>query len=134
VIIEKNERSRKSDYKIAAYTAAGIIGAIALASFIISGGLLPNSSVEQTITPGSEPGVIHGYVSEPAGLPAIGSTVVAFQQGDDFFASSFVSVNGQFYPDVPHGNYIVVAAYPDGTDRIATLDVDRGSARELNFG
>ena len=133
VIVEKNEKSHNSDYKIAAYTAAGIIGAIALAGFIISGGLLPNSSVEQTIVPGSEPGVIHGYVSGPAGLPAIGATVLAVQQGDDFFASSFVSVNGQFSLDVPPGDYIVVVAYPDGTERFVPLEVDRGAERELNF-
>jgi hypothetical protein len=124
---------KKNDYRIAAYVAAGIIGAIALAGFIISGGLLPNANVGQTIPPGTEPGVLHGYVGGPGGLPAVGATVLATQQGDDFFASAFVSASGQYFLDLPPGNYIVYVAYPDGTDKVATVDIQRGSNLELNF-
>lgn len=124
---------KKNDYRIAAYTAAGIIGAIALAGFIISGGILPNANVGQAIPAGTEPGVLHGYVGGPGGLPAVGATVLATQQGNDFFASAFVSVNGQYFLDLPPGNYIVYVAYPDGTDKVATVDIQRGSNLELNF-
>ena len=124
---------RKESSKIVAYTAAAIIGAIALAGFIISGGILPNAHVSSSIPAGSEPGVLHGYVSGPGGLPAIGATVLAVQQGADFAASAFVSVNGQYYIDVPPGEYIVYVAFPDGTDQIATVEVQRGSTHELNF-
>jgi hypothetical protein len=124
---------KKNDYRIAAYVAAGIIGAIALAGFIVSGGLLPNANVGQAIPAGTEPGLLHGYVGGPEGLPALGATVLAAQQGDDFFASAFVSVNGQYFLDLPPGNYIVYVAYPDGTDRTATVDIERGSNLELNF-
>ncbi|HEX7033575.1 MAG TPA: carboxypeptidase-like regulatory domain-containing protein [Nitrososphaera sp.] len=124
---------RKENSKIVAYTAAGIVGAIALAGFVISGGIFPNTNVSPRILAGSEPGVLHGYVGGPGGLPAIGATVLAVQQGTDFAASAFVSVNGQYYIDVPPGDYIMYVAYPDGTDKIATMEVQRGSSHELNF-
>lgn len=127
------QEQKKNDYRIAAYTAAGIIGAIALAGFIISGGLFPNINTGQAIPAGTEPGVLHGYVSGSAGLPAVGATVLAVQQGTEFSASAFVSVNGQYFIDLPPGNYIVYVAFPDGTDKTAPVDVRRGSDLELNF-
>jgi hypothetical protein len=134
IVAAPEEESRQKDnYKIAIYTAAGIIGAIALAGFIISGGLLPNSNTGQAIPAGTEPGVLHGYVAGPGGLPAVGATVLAVQQGNDFFASSFVSVNGQYFLNLLPGNYIVVVSYPDGTDKTTALDIERGSSHELNF-
>ncbi|MEW6604957.1 MAG: carboxypeptidase-like regulatory domain-containing protein [Thermoproteota archaeon] len=131
---EEQQLSRKkASSKIVAYTAAGIIGAIALAGFIISGGILPNANVSQTIPAGTEPAVLHGYVGGPGGLPAIGATVLAVRQGTDFAASAFVSVNGQYYIDLPPGEYIVYVAYPDGTDKVAAMEVQRGASHELNF-
>jgi hypothetical protein len=109
------------------------VGAIALAGFIISGGILPNANVSNTIPAGTEPGAVHGYVGGPGGLPAVGATVLAVQQGTDFAASAFVSVNGQYSIDLPPGDYIVYVAYPDGTDETATLQVQRGADHELNF-
>jgi hypothetical protein len=129
----EEQGQKKSDYRMAAYVAAGIIGAIAIAGFVISGGLPPNANVGQTIPPGTEPGVLHGYVGGSGGLPAVGATVLAVQQGTDFAASAFVSVNGQYYLDLPPGEFIVYVAYPDGTDEIATVVVERGSNLELNF-
>lgn len=123
----------KKNYKIAIYTAVGIAGAIALAGFIISGGLLPNTNVNQPIPAGVEQGALHGRVTGPAGLPAVGATVLAVQQGSDFAANSFVSVTGDYDIRLPPGNYIVYVAYPDGTDQTATVDVQRGSLQELNF-
>ena len=123
----------KKNYKIAIYTAVGIAGAIALAGFIISGGLLPNSNINQVIPAGVEPGVLHGVVTGPGGLPAVGATVLAVQQGSDFVASSFVSVTGDYDIRLPSGNYIIYVAYPDGTDQTATVDIQRGSLQALNF-
>ncbi|MDQ4100811.1 MAG: carboxypeptidase-like regulatory domain-containing protein, partial [Thermoproteota archaeon] len=123
----------KTNYRIAIYTAVGIAGAIALAGFIISGGLLPNTNVGQSIPAGVEQGALHGVVTGPGGLPAVGATVLAVQQGDSFVASSFVSVTGNYDLRLPPGNYIVYVAYPDGTDQTATVDVQRGSLQELNF-
>ena len=123
----------KKNYKIAIYTAVGIAGAIALAGFIISGGLLPNSNLNEAIPAGVEPGVLHGVVTGPGGLPAVGATVLAVQQGSDFVASSFVSVTGDYDIRLPPGNYVVYVAYPDGTDQTATVDIQRGSLQALNF-
>ena len=132
--VEVSTGQKKNDYRMAAYVAAGIVGAIALAGFIISGGMLPNANVSQAIPAGTEPGVLHGYVNGPVGLPAVGATVMAVQQGDDFYASSFVSVNGQYYIDLPPGEYIVYVAFPDGTSKVAAseLQIERGAAHELD--
>jgi hypothetical protein len=123
----------KKNYKIAIYTAVGIAGAIALAGFIISGGLLPNSNINEAIPAGVELGALHGVVTGPGGLPAVGATVLAAQQGSDFVASSFVSITGDYDVRLPPGNYVVYVAYPDGTDQTATVDIQRGSLQELNF-
>ena len=83
-IQESRKEHSKSKYLIAVYyIAAGITGAITLAAFIISGGMLPNSnsgiqSPSATgSTVGTEPGMLYGYVEGLSGLPAIGSTVIA---------------------------------------------------------
>jgi hypothetical protein len=124
----------KNDYRIAAYTAAGIVGAIALAGFIISGGFLPNANnpiVAGTLT---EPAALHGTVTGPGGLPAVGATVVAAEQTSGFTTNAFVSINGGYYLDVQPGNYIVMVAYPDGTNQVVSdFEVARGSDHELNF-
>jgi len=128
------ERQRgKKNYKIAIYTAVGIAGAIALAGFIISGGLLPNTNVGRSIPAGVEQGALHGVVTGPGGLPAVGASVLAVQQGEAFVASSFVSVTGEYDLRLPPGNYVVYVAYPDGTDQTATVDIQRGSPQEINF-
>src|ERR687892_320584 len=111
----------KKNYKIAIYTAVGIAGAVALAGFIISGGLLPNTNVSRSIPAGVEPG----------GLPAVGATVLAVQQGNAFVASSFVSITGEYDIRLPPGNYVIYVAYPDGTDQTATVDIQRGSLQDL---
>ena len=124
----------KKNYKIAIYTAVGIAGAIALAGFIISGGLLPNSNInEEAIPAGVEPGALHGVVTGPGGLPAVGATVLAVQQGSDFVVNSLISVTGDYDIRLPPGNYVVYVAYPDGTDQTAIVNIQRGSLQTLNF-
>jgi hypothetical protein len=109
-------RQRGKNYKITIYTASGIAGAIALAGFIISGGLLPNVNVNRSIPAGIEPGSLHGHVTGPGGLPAVGATLLAVQQGNAFVASSFVSITGDYDIQIPPGNYVIYVAYPDGID------------------
>lgn len=122
-----------SGYRMALYTALGIAGAIALAGFILSGGMAPNANSNPGVA-GTESGVIHGYVAGPNGLPAVGATVIAVQQGSPFTASSFVSVNGQYTLSLPPGEYIVVAAFPDGTDKVVnSFEVSRGASYELDI-
>jgi hypothetical protein len=120
-------RQRGKNYKIAIYTAAGIAGTIALAGFIISGDLLPNSNINQSILAGIEPGALHGRVTGQGGLPAVGTTVLTTQQGNAFVASSFVSITGGYDIRLPPGNYVIYVAYPDGIDETATVNIKRGS-------
>ncbi len=134
-IVRKEHNARKSvgGMKIVAYTAAGIIGTIALAGFIISGGMPPNSSVS-TVSSVSLPGVLHGFVGGPGGLPAIGATVIAAEQESGYTANAFVSVDGQYFIDLPAGSYVVVVAYPDGTNKAVNgFKVESGSDHRLDF-
>jgi hypothetical protein len=140
VIQETRKEHRKSKYLVAVYTAAGIIGAIALAGFIISGGMLPNSntgiqspsSTDSII--GNEPGMIHGYVEGLSGLPAIGASVIAENQETGQTTSAFVSLFGQYFIDLPPGIYEVVVSFPNGaTQVIDSFEIARGTAHELNF-
>jgi len=140
-IQESRKEHRKSKYLVAVYyTAAGIIGAITLAAFIISGGMLPNSnsgiqSPSATgSTVGTEPGMLYGYVEGLSGLPAIGSTVIAEDQETGQTTSAFVSLTGQYFINLAPGTYEIIVSFPSGvTQVIDSLEIARGTAHELNF-
>ncbi len=130
-----------NNYKPIIYTAIGILGAIALAGFIISGGLLPNIN-KGTASLSSSPssniplvqGAIYGHVSGPAGLPAIGTTVVAAEQQTGHTVNSIISIDGDYYFQVPAGKYNVIVAFPDGSDKtVNNFKVQSGSAQALDF-
>jgi Carboxypeptidase regulatory-like domain len=142
VIQQTKKEYRKSKYLVAGYTTAGIIGAIALAGFIISGGMLPNSntgiqsssSTTADSIIGNEPGMLYGYVGGLSGLPAIGASVIAENQETGQTTSSFVSLFGQYFIDLPPGAYEVVVSFPNGaTQVIDSFEITRGTAHELNF-
>jgi hypothetical protein len=139
-IQELRKEHRKSKYLVAVYTAAGIIGAIALAGFIISGGMLPNSNsgIQSPLATGStvrtEPGMLYGYVEGLSGLPAIGSTVIAEDQETGQTTSAFVSLTGQYFINLAPGTYEIIVSFPSGvTQVIDSLEIARGTAHELNF-
>ena len=113
---------KNNSFKLLVYTLVAVIGAIALAGFIISGGLLPNvnknTAAVQLQSPsysslGEVPGAIHGYVGGPAGLPAIGATVVAAEQKTGYTLNSIISLDGKYFFNLPPGKYNVIVAYPD---------------------
>ena len=139
-IQESRKEHHKSKYLVAVYTATGIIGAIALAGFIISGGMLPNSNsgiqsppATGTIT-GNEPGMLYGYVEGLSGLPAIGASVIAENLETGQTTSAFVSLTGQYFINLPPGTYEVIVSFPNGvTQVIDSFEITRGTARELNF-
>lgn len=60
-------------------------------------------------------GAIYGHVSGPAGLPAIGATVVAAEQQTGHTENSIISIDGNYYFQVPAGN--VMVAFPDGSHK-----------------
>jgi hypothetical protein len=131
---EQKPDVKKGGYKAALYTGLGIAGAIALVGFIISGGMSPNANSVPQLPSGTEPGLVHGYIAGPTGLPAIGATILAVQQGSDFVASAFVSVNGEYELSLPPGEYIIVVAFPDGTDRVVnSFEVARGTSYALDI-
>jgi hypothetical protein len=45
-----------------------------------------------------------------------------------------VSINGQYTINLPPGEYILVVAFPDGTDRVLNgIEITRGSSVELDI-
>lgn len=137
---KKAAEVKKASYRWAIYTAIGIIGAIAIAGFVISGGMLPNANVPSSSTaplPSAAvgvPGALHGYVTGPTGLPAIGASIVAAEQSSGYTVNEFVSVTGQYYLDLPAGEYIIFVAYPDGTNEVVNgFVVESGADHELTF-
>jgi hypothetical protein len=139
-ITESRKEHRKSKYLVAVYTAAGIIGTIALAGFIISGGMLPNSNSGIQSLPatgaiiGNEPGMLYGYVGGLSGLPAIGASVITAEQETGQTTSAFVSLTGQYFIDLPPGTYEVVVSFPNGVTQVVdSFEIARGTPHELNF-
>jgi hypothetical protein len=144
--IAKEERHKynksivnKNNHKPIIYTAIGILGAIALGGFIISGGLLPNVNKGiVTLLPSSNTrlvsGAIYGHVSGPAGLPAIGATVVAAEQQTGHTGNSIISIDGNYYFQVPAGKYNVMVTFPDGSHKtVSNFQVQSGAAQTLDF-
>ena len=140
----QRKQQQKSKYRIAIFTAIGIVGAIALAGFIISGGILPNvnqnnapPATQTTSTTGAvlPPRALHGYVSGPTGLPAIGASVIAANQETGYTENAVISINGQYFlNNLPAGEYIVMVAYPDGTNKVVNeFRIESGTNYELDF-
>ena len=137
----KHQRTERSKYQIALLTAIGIVGAIALAGFIISGGMPPNVNQNNappmtlTTTSAIPPAALHGYVSGPAGLPAIGASIIAANQETGYTENAIISLNGQYFlNNLPQGEYIVMVAYPDGTNKVVNdFQIESGISHELDF-
>jgi hypothetical protein len=129
----------RSNHKPIVYTAVGILGVIALAGFIISGGLLPNVNKGiVSLSPSSNiplvQGAIYGHVSGPAGLPAIGATIVAAEQQTGHTVNSVISLDGNYYFQVLTGKYDVIVAFPDGSHKtVNNFEVQSGAAENLDF-
>ena len=77
-----------------------------------------------------------GYVAGPLGLPAVGSTVIAAEQGGTGVTRiSFVSVDGKYvFSDLPTGDYIIMVAFPNGENRVLdNIQVDAGAVQTINI-
>ena len=93
---------------------------------------LPPRSLSSALRPLS--GDIHGYVGGPGGLPAIGATVVAAEQQTGYTVNSIVSIDGKYSFSLPPGKYIVMVAYPDGTNKkVTNFQVEQGTAQNQDF-
>ena len=140
----QRKQQQKSKYHIAIFTAIGIVGVMALVGFIISGGILPNvnqnnasPATQTTSTTGAvlPPGALHGYVAGPTGLPAIGASVIAANQETGYTENAIISINGQYFlNNLPTGEYIIMVAYPDGTNKVVNdFQIESGSSHKLDF-
>jgi hypothetical protein len=101
------------------------------------------SSSSISSLPSTDFGKVEGYVNGPTGLPAVGTSVIAYkeigvidsvQKEGCFTASSFVSVDGKYSFSLPSGVYRVTVAYPDGTnDVINNYAIWPGSSSSFDF-
>jgi hypothetical protein len=135
---KKRKKGTIVNYKPLVYVLAGVAAAIAISGFFISGGNLPNinQSPDTSTTPSVGPtGALHGYVGGPTGLPAIGASVIAANQETGFTENAIISLNGQYFlGNLPEGQYIVMVAFPDGTNKaVNEFQIESGSNNELNF-
>lgn len=128
---QRKERKSNSRYRIAILTGIAIVAAIALAGFIVSGGMLPNTNQSNNAPPAPQttsptgailaPGALHGYVTA--------------NQETGFTENALISIDGQYLlNNLPAGEYIIMVAYPDGTNEVVNeFQVESGSSHELDF-
>ncbi|HXT83966.1 MAG TPA: carboxypeptidase-like regulatory domain-containing protein [Verrucomicrobiae bacterium] len=115
-----------------------IVAAIAVAGFLLSGGTIPNSNIGYKALPVYKTGMgaINGYITGPLGLPAVGATIIAAQQGGQGVAqNAVISIDGKYvFSNLPPGQYILMVAFPDGANRVLNnVNVDTGSIQSINF-
>ena len=118
-----------------------VVGVILIVGFLFSGGTTPNNSGIGSIfepIPAYKSGLgsINGYVAGPLGLPAVGSTVIAAEQGGTGVTETqFVSIDGKYvFSDLPPGDYIIMAAFPDGSSTsLDNVRIQAGSVQTLNI-
>lgn len=136
--VEQKSKEKLSVLKIMPFTIIGVAGAVALAGFVVSGGIPPNThtnGVTVLSSLGQEPGMLYGYVGGPfLGLPAIGASVVAANQETGHTANSVISIDGKYYLDLAPGKYNLVVAFPDGTSHMHNdMEIKRGTASKMNI-
>ncbi len=118
-----------------------VVGVILIVGYLLSGGTTPNnrgigSIFEPMPTYKSGLGAINGYVAGPLGLPAVGSTVIATEQGGTAISkSAFISVDGKYvFSDLPPGEYILMVAFPNGENRVLdNVQVEAGAVQTMNI-
>ncbi|MGN6347826.1 MAG: carboxypeptidase-like regulatory domain-containing protein [Candidatus Nitrosocosmicus sp.] len=137
---QSNSTFEKHKFKIILGILVGAIVAVLIIGFLLSGGTTPNSNIGSVFQPlpvyKSGQGAINGYVSGPLGLPAVGSTIIAAQQGGDGVTkNAFISIDGKYvFSNLPPGEYIIMVAFPDGVNRVLNhVMVDTGSIQTINI-
>lgn len=119
---------------------AAILASILIVGFLFSGGTSPNSGSGSVFTPvapyKTSLGAINGYVYGPLGLPAVGATIVAAEQGGSAITkTAFISVDGKYvFKDLEPGQYIITVAFPDGTNKVMNnVQVGASSIQTITF-
>jgi hypothetical protein len=101
----KKKKSKITPYKTPIYVTIGVVVALVIGGFILSGGKPPNINqnnnalqTQTTTSSSNEPaGALHGYVGGPTGLPAIGASIIAANQESGFTENAIISLNGQYF-------------------------------------
>ncbi|HYF99907.1 MAG TPA: carboxypeptidase-like regulatory domain-containing protein [Candidatus Saccharimonadales bacterium] len=117
-----------------------VIAAILIIGFLFSGGTIPNSNLQAGFKPApaykTSLGAINGYVYGPLGLPAVGATVIAAEQGGTATSkTAFISIDGKYvFSELPPGEYILMVAFPDGANKVLDeVQVTARSVQTINF-
>ena len=114
---QTTSRFERHKFKIVLGIFVAVIFAVLIIGFLLSGGTTPNSNIGSVyqLLPvyKSGQGAINGYVSGPLGLPAVGSTIVAAQQGGSGVTqNAFISIDGKYvFNSLPHGEYIIMTSF-----------------------
>ncbi len=122
-------------------TFGAIIAAIVIIALLFTAGHLPNTNtIGSTFNPlpvyKSGQGALNGYIAGPLGLPAVGATVVAAEQGGaGITKTAFVSVDGKYvFNNLEPGKYLISVGFPDGANRIINnINVDPNSVDTVNL-
>src|SRR5919112_1441878 len=135
---QTTSRFERHKFKIVLGIFVAVIVAVLIIGFLLSGGTTPNSNIGSVFQPlpvyKSGQGAINGYVAGPLGLPAVGSTVVAAQQGGSGVTqNAFISIDGKYvFTSLPPGEYIIMTAFPDGKNKVLdNVKVDSGSVQTI---
>lgn len=130
----------KHKFKIVLGILVAVIAIVLIMGFLFSGGTTPNSNMGSVFQPlpvyKSGQGAINGYVSGPLGLPAVGSTIIAAEQGGSGITkSAFISIDGKYvFDNLPPGQYILMVAFPNAVNKaINDVKVDAGSVQTINI-
>jgi hypothetical protein len=63
----------------------------------------------------------------------MGAAVVAAEQQTGYTVNSIVSIDGQYSFTLPQGKYIILVAYPDGTNKkVSDFQVEQRTAHSLD--
>lgn len=119
---------------------------VALISAILTIGYLLSSISSPNATMGSifdsEPvyknglGAVNGYALTSTGLPALGTIVIAAEQGGlSKTISEDLTQEGKYvFQDLNPGNYVIIAYFPDGKYRVMNnIQVESDSVQTLIF-
>jgi hypothetical protein len=117
-----------------------ILAGILIIGYLFSGGMIPKQGIGSIFEPmpvyKTGMGAINGHVMDPSGLPALGATVVAIEQGgSEKITMAIIPIDGKYvFENLKPGNYVLMVGFPNGENRVLNyLDVDPGSIHTIDF-
>jgi carboxypeptidase family protein len=129
-------------YKKKIFVDVAIVAVIMTLGYLFGAGIviLPKQGVGSIFVPipiyQTGMGAINGHVTDISGLPAVGATIVAKEQGgSEKITMAIIPFDGKYtFQNLGPGKYIIVTAFPDGIQRVMNnINVDYGSIQTINF-